>query len=101
MPHLFGQRVKIVLNQYSFIIALDCLGFKACPSHAISSKEVKYSCHTRRPSIDLKCQPKGDQAMLLTRKASYGLIAVKHLTEQPRASSFSANDQRTFMDFPI
>jgi len=39
--------------------------------------------------------------MLLTRKASYGLIAVKHLTEQPRESSFSAKDQRTFMDFPI
>jgi hypothetical protein len=100
VPHLFGRRVNIVLNQYSFIVALDCLGFKACPSHAIS-KEVKCSCHTRRPSIDLKCQPKSDQAMLLTRKASYGLIAVKHLTEQPRESSFSAKDQRTFMDFPI
>jgi hypothetical protein len=33
--------------------------------------------------------------------SQYGLIAVKHLTEQARASSFSAKDQRTFMDFPI
>jgi len=38
--------------------------------------------------------------MLLTRKASHGLIAVKRLAEQPRVSSFSAKDQRTFMEFP-
>ena len=38
--------------------------------------------------------------MLLTRKAWYGLIGVKHLAEQLRENSFSAKDQRTFMDFP-
>ena len=38
--------------------------------------------------------------MLLTRKARYGLISVKHLAEQLRENSFSAKDQRTFMDFP-
>jgi hypothetical protein len=55
---------------------------------------------TSPPEIDPKCQPKGNWAMLLTRKAWYGLIAVKHLAEQPRENSFSAKDQRTFMDFP-
>ena len=30
--------------------------------------------------------------MLLTRKAWYGLVAVKRLAEQPRKSSFSAKD---------
>ena len=39
---------------------------------------------TSPPEIDPKCQPKGNWAMLLTRKAWYGLIAAKHLAEQPR-----------------
>ena len=47
---------------------------------------------TSPAGIDPKCQPKGDWAMLLTRKAWYGLTAVKHLAEQPRDSSFSAKD---------
>ena len=38
--------------------------------------------------------------MLLTRKACYGLIAVKHLAEQPRESSFSAKDLAGFHGFP-
>jgi hypothetical protein len=43
---------------------------------------------------------KGDQAMLLTRKAAYGLIAVKHLAEQPRENSFSAKDLPDLYGFP-
>jgi Rrf2 family protein len=38
--------------------------------------------------------------MLLTRKAWYGLIAVKHLAEQPRDSSLSAKDLAEFYGFP-
>ena len=38
--------------------------------------------------------------MLLTRKACYGLIAVRHLAEQPRESSFSAKDLADFHGFP-
>jgi Rrf2 family protein len=38
--------------------------------------------------------------MLLTRTACYGLIAVKHLAEQPRESSFSAKDLADFHGFP-
>ncbi len=38
--------------------------------------------------------------MLLTRKACYGLIAVRHLAEQPRQSSFSAKDLADFHGFP-
>ena len=38
--------------------------------------------------------------MLLTRKACYGLIAVRHLAEQPRESSFSAKDIADFHGFP-
>ena len=37
--------------------------------------------------------------MLLTRKACYGLIAVRHLAEQPRESSFS-QDIADFHGFP-
>ena len=47
---------------------------------------------TSPAGVDSKCQPKGDWAMLLTRKAWYGLTAVKHLAEQPRDSWFSAKD---------
>jgi len=45
-------------------------------------------------------QPKGDWVMLLTRKAWYGLIAVKHLAEQPRQNSFSAKDLANSYGFP-
>jgi len=45
-------------------------------------------------------QPKGDWFMLLTRKAWYGLIAVKHLAEQPRQNSFSAKDLANSYGFP-
>ena len=38
--------------------------------------------------------------MLLTRTACYGLIAVKHLAEEPRESSFSAKDLADFHGFP-
>ena len=38
--------------------------------------------------------------MLLTRKAWYGLIAVKHLAEQPRQNSFSAKDLANSYGFP-
>ncbi len=38
--------------------------------------------------------------MLLTRKACYGLIAVRHLAEQPRQSSVSAKDLADFHGFP-
>jgi Rrf2 family protein len=38
--------------------------------------------------------------MLLTRTACYGLIAVKHLAEQPLESSFSAKDLADFHGFP-
>jgi Rrf2 family protein len=38
--------------------------------------------------------------MLLTRKACYGLIAVRHLAEQPRESSFSAKDLADFHGLP-
>ena len=38
--------------------------------------------------------------MLLTRKAWYGLTAVKHLAEQPRESSFSAKDLADLYGFP-
>jgi|SRR3989441_4631671 len=38
--------------------------------------------------------------MLLTKKACYGLIAVRHLAEQPRESSFSAKDLADFHGFP-
>jgi Rrf2 family protein len=38
--------------------------------------------------------------MLLTRKACYGLIAVRHLAEQTRESSFSAKDLADFHGFP-
>ena len=38
--------------------------------------------------------------MLLTRTTCYGLIAVKHLAEQPRESSFSAKDLADFHGFP-
>ena len=38
--------------------------------------------------------------MLLTRKACYGLIAVRRLAEQPRESSFSAKDIADFHGFP-
>ena len=38
--------------------------------------------------------------MLLTRKAWYGLIAVKHLAEQPRQNSFSAKDLANSFGFP-
>ena len=38
--------------------------------------------------------------MLLTRTTCYGLIAVKHLAEQPRESSFSAKDLADFDGFP-
>ena len=38
--------------------------------------------------------------MLLTRKAWYGLIAVKHLAEQPRQNSFSARDLANSYGFP-
>lgn len=55
---------------------------------------------TSPPGMDPKCQPKGDWAMLLTRKAWYGLIAVKHLAEQPRESSFSAKDLADLYGFP-
>ncbi len=44
---------------------------------------------------------KGDRIMLLTRKAWYALIAVKHLAEQqPRENSFSAKDLADFYGFP-
>lgn len=45
-------------------------------------------------------QPKGDWVMLLARKAWYGLIAVKHLAEQPRQNSFSAKDLANSYGFP-
>ena len=45
-------------------------------------------------------KPKGDWVMLLTRKAWYGLIAVKHLAEQPRQNSFSAKDLANSYGFP-
>src|SRR3984893_3690670 len=45
-------------------------------------------------------QPKGDWVMLLTRKAWYGLIAVKHLAEQPPQNSFSAKDLANSYGFP-
>ena len=38
--------------------------------------------------------------MLLTRTTCYGLIAVKHLAEQPRESSFSGKDLADFHGFP-
>ena len=38
--------------------------------------------------------------MLPTRKAWYGLIAVKHLAEQPRENSFSAKDLPDLYGFP-
>jgi Rrf2 family protein len=38
--------------------------------------------------------------MLLTRKACYGLIAVRHLAEQPCESSFSAKDLADFHGLP-
>jgi Rrf2 family protein len=38
--------------------------------------------------------------MFLTRTACYGLIAVKHLAEQPRESSVSAKDLADFHGFP-
>jgi DNA-binding IscR family transcriptional regulator len=38
--------------------------------------------------------------MLLTRKAWYGLIAVKHLAEQPPQNSFSAKDLANSYGFP-
>lgn len=38
--------------------------------------------------------------MLLTRTTCYGLIAVKDLAEQPRASSFSGKDLADFHGFP-
>ncbi len=38
--------------------------------------------------------------MLLTSKARYGLIAVTHLAEQPRGSSFSAKDLADFSGLP-
>jgi DNA-binding IscR family transcriptional regulator len=38
--------------------------------------------------------------MLLTKKACYGLIAVRHLAEQPSESSFSAEDLADFHGFP-
>ena len=38
--------------------------------------------------------------MLLARKAWYGLIAVKHLAEQPRQNSFSAKDLANSHGFP-
>jgi Rrf2 family protein len=38
--------------------------------------------------------------MLLTRKAWYGLIAVKHLAEQPGQNSFSAKDLANSYGFP-
>lgn len=38
--------------------------------------------------------------MLLTRKAGYGLIAVKHLAERPRESSLSAKDLAEFYGLP-
>jgi len=38
--------------------------------------------------------------MLLTMKAWYGLIAVKHLAERPRESSLSAKDLAEFYGFP-
>jgi Rrf2 family protein len=38
--------------------------------------------------------------MLLTREAWYGLIAVKHLAEQPRQNSFSAKDLANSYGFP-
>ena len=38
--------------------------------------------------------------MLMTRTTCYGLIAVKHLAEQPRESSFSAKDLADFHGFP-
>ena len=53
---------------------------------------------TPLPGIDPK--PKGDWVMLLTRKAWYGLIAVKHLAEQPRQNSFSAKDLANSYGFP-
>ena len=56
---------------------------------------------TPLPGIDPKMpQPKGDWVMLLTRKAWYGLIAVKHLAEQPRQNSFSAKDLANSYGFP-
>jgi len=45
-------------------------------------------------------QPKGDWVMLLTRKAWYGLIAVRHMAEQPRESSYSAKDLVDLYGFP-
>ena len=38
--------------------------------------------------------------MLLTKKACYGLIAVRHLAEQSRETSFSAKDLADFHGFP-
>jgi hypothetical protein len=38
--------------------------------------------------------------MLLTRTTCYGLIAVKHLAEEPRESSFSTKDLADFHGFP-
>ena len=38
--------------------------------------------------------------MLLTRKAWYGLVAVKHLAEPPRESSFSAKDLADLYGLP-
>src|SRR5713226_8001055 len=38
--------------------------------------------------------------MLLTRKACYALMAVKHLAEQPRENSFNAKDLADFHGFP-
>ena len=55
---------------------------------------------TSPPGIDPKCQPKGDWVMLLTKKACYGLMAVRHLAEQSRETSFSAKDLADFHGFP-
>lgn len=38
--------------------------------------------------------------MLLTRKACYGLIVVKHLAENMRKGTFSANDLAALYGFP-
>jgi Rrf2 family protein len=56
---------------------------------------------TALPGTDPKCpSPKAIGVMLLTRKAWYGLIAVKHLAEQPRQNSFSAKDLADSYGFP-
>jgi Rrf2 family protein len=50
--------------------------------------------------VYLKGSAEGDWVMLLTRKAWYGLIAVKHLAGRPGESSLSAKDLAELYGFP-